>query len=254
LKDFYRKISEIENSTLRGALCIIISTSGSTPRKASSKMIVMQDGSIFGTIGGGALEKKVREQALEAIKTKKSAVVDHLLLNELGMCCGGSVKLYIEPIMNKKKIYIFGAGHIGKSLAKLAVHLDFSTCLIDERTDEFIGFDVSQCAVIQQHYAVAIEQLDFDENTYVVVVTHDHAADREIVVLTSKKRNGYIGMVGSRRKVEIAKKMLLSSSLLSVEDLEKVDMPIGIQMNAVTPEEIAISILAKLIEVRNQTS
>lgn len=215
-------------------------------------MIVYENEKIFGTIGGGALEKKVIEQSLDVIKSGKAIVVSHNLLNKLGMCCGGSVELYLEPIMNKKKLYIFGAGHIGKSLAKFAVDLDFNVTIIDERTDEFIDFDLPSCTILQHHHATAIEQLGFDENTFVVIVTHDHSNDREIVVLTSKKKTGYIGMVGSKRKVEIAKKMVTASFLLNNEEVEKVDMPIGLEINAITPEEIAISILAKLIEVRNQ--
>lgn len=214
-------------------------------------MIVYENGNIFGTIGGGALEKKVIEQSLDVFKSPKGIVVAHNLVNELGMCCGGSVELFIEPIMNKKKVYIFGAGHIGKSLAKFAIDLDFNVTIIDERLDEFINFDLPQCATIQHHHTTAIEKLTFDENTCVVIVTHNHAYDREILALTSKKKNAYIGMVGSKRKVEIAKKLLTTPSLLNIDEIEKVDMPIGININAITPEEIAISILAKLIELRN---
>lgn len=252
MRGFYNKIIEIENSNKKAVLCTIISTKGSTPRKTGSKMIVYENGSIVGTIGGGALEKKVIEQSLEIFKLTKGIVVSHNLVNELGMCCGGIVELFIEPIMNKKKVYIFGAGHIGKWLAKFAIDLDFNVTLIDERLDEFINFDLPQCATIQHHHTTAIEQLTFDENTCVVIVTHNHAYDREILALTSKKKNAYVGMVGSKRKVEIAKKLLISPALLNIDEVEKVDMPIGIDINAITPEEIAISILAKLIEVRNQ--
>lgn len=242
---------EIENSTKKAVLCTIVSSKGSTPRKMGSKMIVYQNETIFGSIGGGALEQKVIQQALEVIDSQHSKIVAHNLVKELEMCCGGTVELFLEPIMNKKKLYIFGAGHIGKALAKFAIELDFIVSLIDERIDAFEGFEVD-CTKINQQHITAIEKLNFDENTFIVTVTYDHAFDREILALCSKKKNGYIGMVGSERKVEIAKKALFSSSLLNQKEIEKVDMPIGKKINAITPEEIAISILAKLIEERNK--
>lgn len=252
LKGIYYKLLEIENSNKKAALCTIVSASGSTPRKMGAKMIVFQNESIYGTIGGGALEKKVISQAIEVIQNQISKVYSHNLVKELEMCCGGTVEIFIEPIMNKKKLYIFGAGHIGKALAKFALDLDFLVTLIDERIDAFDDLNLA-CKQINEHHLTAISKLQFDEQTYIVILTHDHAYDREILATCVKKKNAYIGMIGSQRKVELAKKMLLSSNLVSQNEIEKVDMPIGIQINAKTPEEIAISILAKLIELRNST-
>ena len=215
-------------------------------------MLVYSNGTIHGTIGGGALEKKVIEQALEVIKNNAATIVKHNLLNELAMCCGGTVELFIEPIMNKKKLFIFGAGHCGKALATFAPALDFNVTLIDERYDAFQGIDFPECTIIQDHHANAIEQLSFDENTFVVILTFNHAYDREILALTSKKSHGYIGMIGSSRKVAIAKKNMLASDILTEKEINKIDMPIGLDIAAITPQEIAISILAKLIEVRNK--
>lgn len=247
----YSKILQIENSDTKAALCTIINTKGSAPRKTGSKMIVYQNGTIAGTIGGGALEKLVIEQALEVIKNNTSKIVEHNLVKDLAMCCGGTVEFYIEPIMNKKKLYIFGAGHIGKALAKFATELDFTTTLIDDRYDAFDNFGFQDCTIINEHHATAIEKLIFDTATFVVILTHDHQYDREILALTSKKPHQYIGMIGSERKVEIAKKNLISSNILEASEIAQVDMPIGLDINAVTPQEIAISILGKLIDVRN---
>ena len=252
MSSLYQKIIDIENSGLIAALCTIIATKGSSPRKMGAKMIVYKNGSIYGSIGGGALEKKVIGQALEVLKNNVAVVVTHNLVTELAMCCGGAVELFIEPIMNRKKLYIFGAGHCGKALAKFSIDLDFNVTLIDDRYDAFDGMDSSECILIKEHHATAIEALSFDENTFVVILTYDHSYDREILALTSKKKHGYIGMIGSSRKVEIAKKNLLSSDILNVQELNEIDMPIGFDIKAITPEEIAISILAKLIEVRNK--
>lgn len=252
MQNIYTKIIEVENGNQKAALCTIIDVKGSAPRKVGAKMLVMQNGTITGTIGGGALEKKVIEQALDVIKSNNSDIVKHNLVSELAMCCGGTVELFIEPIMNKKKLYIFGAGHIGKALANFAHTLDFLVTLIDERYEAFEDENISSHNRINEHHAAAINQLTFDENTFIVILTHNHAYDREILALTSKKKQGYIGMIGSERKVTIAKKNLIASNILNQKELEHIDMPIGIDINAITPQEIAISILAKLIESRNQ--
>lgn len=252
MKGLYQKIIEIENNIIRAVLCTIISSSGSTPRKAGSKMLVYENNSIFGTIGGGALEQKVIIQAFEVLKKREPKVFSHHLVKDLDMCCGGTIDIYIEPILNKKKIIVFGAGHIGMKLAKYANELDFVVTLIDDRTNVFDEFDVnSGIKKIQDHFANVIDDLNFDTNTFVVILTHDHKYDREILALCSKKNHAYIGMIGSERKIEMAKKMLLASDLISMDQLNKVDMPIGINIKVKTPEEIAISILAKLIDLRN---
>lgn len=252
MNHIYSKIIEIENSNIKAALCTIIATKGSSPRKTGSKMIVYTNGKIDGTIGGGALEKKVIEQAIRTIKNNTPQIVTHNLVSELAMCCGGTVELFIEPIMNKKKLYIFGAGHIGKSLAKFAIELDFNVTLIDERYEAFDDLDIPDCTFIKEHHATAIEQLKFDEHTFVVILTHNHQYDREILALTSMKPHQYIGMIGSERKVEIAKKNMIASKIMDSEKIASIDMPIGLDIEAITPQEIAISILAKLIDVRNK--
>jgi xanthine dehydrogenase accessory factor len=253
VSNLYKKILQIENSNLKAALCTIIRTKGSSPRKTGAKMLVYQSGKIDGTIGGGALEKKVIEQALTVLKNNEAKTVTHNLVSELAMCCGGTVEIFIEPIMNKKQLYIFGAGHIGKSLAKFAIELEFEVTLIDERSEAFDTNDFTACTTINTHHANAIEQLVFSENTFVVILTHNHAYDREILALSSQKPHQYIGMIGSERKVAIAKKNIVASQLLTEEQAASIDMPIGLDIEAITPQEIAISILAKLIDVRNKS-
>lgn len=252
MQGIYEALLDVENGSESAVLCTIISTSGSTPRKTGAKMLVYKNGSIAGTIGGGALEKAVIEQALDVFQTKKSKVIKHNLVNEFAMCCGGSVQLFIEPIMNKKKLYIFGAGHIGRALAKFGVDLDFNVSLIDERYDALEDFQVQNCKVMIEQHVTAIEKLIFDDQTFVVILTHDHQYDREILAMTSKLPHQYLGMIGSQRKVEIAKKNLLTINDIDDEILNQVNMPIGLDIKVNTPEEIAVSILAKIIDVRNR--
>ena len=118
MKTLYDIIPEIQKSSENAAVCIIVNTKGSTPRKAGAKMIVYENGKLFGTIGGGDLEKKVIENAQTIIASKEPKLFRHDLLHQHGMCCGGTVEIFIEPIMKKNKLYIFGAGHTGQALAK----------------------------------------------------------------------------------------------------------------------------------------
>jgi xanthine dehydrogenase accessory factor len=254
LNTLYEKIIQVENSNEKAALCTIVSTQGSSPRKTGAKMLVWSNGAIAGTIGGGALEKAVISQALDSIKSNAPRTVKHNLVADLAMCCGGTVELFIEPIMNRKKLYIFGCGHIGKALAGFAEALDFKVSLIDARYDAFADIPSGNYTLIQEHHIHAIEKLEFDEHTLIVILTHDHAFDREILALTSKKAHLYIGMIGSERKVLVAKKNLVSSGIMDESEIAGIDMPIGIDIEAITPQEIAISILARLIDVRNRSA
>lgn len=250
MKSIHQIAAEFEHSGIRAALCTIIETKGSTPRKPGAKMIVKEDGFLYGTIGGGALEMQVVKDALDVIQSKKSRIFEHALVHDHGMCCGGVVRIFIEPIMTKKKLFIFGAGHIGKALSYFASQLDFRVTLIDERENVFVGWNTEQIICVNKKHKIAFKDLEFDKNTFVCVITHNHAYDREIVQYCVKKSHSYLGMIGSKRKVEIAKKIFLTGKLLSDKEIKNIDWPMGIQIKTNTPEEIAIAILAKLIDVR----
>ncbi|MCK6650606.1 MAG: XdhC family protein [Bacteroidia bacterium] len=233
------------------AICIIISTKGSTPRKIGTKMIVTKSGKIYGTIGGGALEEKVIINALQVIDNKSASVFKHDLLHQHNMCCGGNVEIYIEPIMRKNKLYIFGAGHTGKFLAKYSLDADFEVVLIDDRKsylDEILLDDINKMNLDFEH---ALKLLPFDNRTYIAIMTYDHAIDRQILAYCLHKPHAYIGMIGSLRKIELTKKKFIEAKLATPEQLAKVDMPIGIDIHSESPQEIAISIIATLIKIKN---
>lgn len=251
MESIYQKIEELQKRNGTGALCIVISTSGSTPRKTGAKMIVYPDGSISGTIGGGSVEKEVTEKAIELMKTGKPEKFSFCLEEDFAMHCGGNVDVYIEPFLPTQKLYIFGAGHIGKAVLKFAKELDFKITVIDSRENIFSGSDYSFCECINDDYYKAIDNLVFDENTFCVIVTPKHSYDEEILIKLSKMPHAYLGMIGSDRKVAILKKKLLDEKIISTEEIEKIDMPIGIKFVAETPAEIAISIVARLIDVKN---
>lgn len=251
MQSIFSKADEIKNGQVPAALCIVVDSQGSTPRKQGAKMIVYADGSVFGTIGGGSIEKEVTQRAIELISSGKPEKCVFNLGPDLGMHCGGSMEVYIEPINTAQKLYIFGAGHIGKALAGFAKALDFSVTVFDPREDIFMGKEFEGCICSNKDYSQAIDEAMFDENTYSVIVTPKHAYDEDILAKIALKPNAYVGMIGSTRKVDLLRKRFLEEKILNVEELDKIDMPIGIKLRAESPHEIAISILAKLIDVRN---
>ena len=253
VESIFEKISKAQKNNSDVALCIIVNTKGSTPREEGAKMLVYPDGNIAGTIGGGDLEKNVIANALAVLKTRKPAVFKHDLLHQHNMCCGGSVEIYIEPIMKKNKLYIFGAGHTGQALAKFAHQFNFETVVIDDRKEYIDELNAEGMNKLHMHYAQALPLLPFDDHTYITIMTYSHPHDRDILAYCLKKPFAYLGMIGSRRKVEMTKKMFADAGIGTLDELENVDMPMGLDIGAEDPDEIAISILAKLIEVKNKT-
>ncbi|MEI6766355.1 MAG: XdhC/CoxI family protein [Bacteroidota bacterium] len=249
--NLYSEIDEIRNSGRSAVLCIITETTGSSPRKAGSKMIVFNDGTIKGTIGGGAIEFQAIQEALTLIGKTEPVKKIYQLEQDLGMHCGGTMEVFFEPFGPRNSLYIFGAGHIGRVLARFAHDLGFRITLFDNRPEIFNEFDTSAYSCIDGDYLENIKNTAFDSNTFVVIVTHKHIHDEDILEACAKKDHAYLGMIGSRRKVAEATKRFLENKLMTEQQISEVNMPIGISMKVETPEEIAISILAKLIDVRN---
>lgn len=251
MNSIYTKLAEAEHNGESVALCVILETKGSTPRKAGSKMIVWENGRIFGTIGGGTIEKSVIEDAKSQLKSGQPIKIAYNLGDDLGMHCGGKMEVFIEPIISKLKLYIFGAGHIGKALAKYCPDFGFNVTLIDDRPEVFEHFNFGNAQIVLKDFQEAIEDLHFDDNTYSVVVTYNHANDENVTAKVAKKPHKYVGMIGSKNKVALAKKRFLEEKILTQEELDAIHMPIGIKFNAQTPEEIAMSILVQLIDIKN---
>lgn len=216
-------------------------------------MIVYEDGRIKGTIGGGDLEKKVTNEAINVINSYESAIFRHDLLHQHGMCCGGIVEIFIEPIMKIKRLFIFGAGHTGQALAKFAIDTGFDVFLIDNRKEYIDRCSVEGVNRMHLEHTAALQALPFDKNTYVVITTYSHQIDRDILAYCVKKDWAYLGMIGSKRKINMTKKMFVDSNIGSEDELSKIHMPIGVDISAETPEEIAVSILAELIKSKNSS-
>lgn len=251
MKDILSRINEIRNSGKIAALCIIINTKGSSPRKTGTKMIVYKDGSIEGTIGGGSLELKVIEDAIKTLEQNIPQKFSYELMEDLSMHCGGFAEVYIEPILQQNQLYIFGAGHIGKVLTRFAHDFGFQVTLIDPRENMFQVEFPENVNFIKKDFVEAAEMLELASNAYVVIVTPQHKNDEAVLAVVANKPHTYIGMIGSKTKVALARKRFTEEGILTSEILDGIDMPIGIKFNAQTPEEIALSILAKMIDVKN---
>jgi len=251
--DIYEEILKVKSRGECAALATLISTDGSTPREQGAKMLIRQDGDIEGTIGGGLMEKMVREEAEKVIENGIPKMVHFDLTGgeEGGMICGGVATVYIEAIVPKPAIYILGAGHIGFYLARIARMTDFRVVVCDNRPDyanreRFPEAD----EIIADEYEGVFKKLTVNPSSFIVIVTHGHAHDQVVLEWAVTTKAGYIGMIGSRKKIHQVFDNLTAKGF-SREDIEKrVHSPIGLDIKAETPGEIAVSIMAEIIQVR----
>ncbi|MCX6155831.1 MAG: XdhC/CoxI family protein [Candidatus Kapabacteria bacterium] len=252
MTEIFSKITEIINNRQSAVIATVVACSGSTPGKIGFKMLVTAGGSTVGTVGGGAVENAVIKKCLELIKTSGSELLKYNLVRDLGMQCGGQMEIFIESISSKNKLYIFGAGHIGAALARLVENLDFDTYIIDDRKNIFDGWITKKLKLVNEDYHEFISKRDFDDSTYIVSVTRSHAADLDIIRLCIHQKFAYFGVIGSRRKAEEMKKVLINGSEATEEQFNKIDIPLGLDIGAIGPHEIAISIASGLIKMKNQ--
>lgn len=250
--EFIDDLNRINSEQIPAVLCIVTSTTGSTPRKAGSKMLVFKDGSIKGTIGGGAIEHQVVQEAIQLFNSGTPFLRHFELFDDLKMQCGGTMEVYLEPVGNLPQLYIFGGGHIGKALAGYASGLGFRTRVIDPREGIFDGWSFPGVETRCIDYFKAAEEIQFSATTYSVIVTHQHESDEKLLHQLAVRDFAYLGMIGSRRKVAEISKRAIENGILTPEILGRIDMPVGIPFEAETPAEIAISIVAKLIDVKNK--
>jgi len=250
--NIFEEVVVAQKENKKAVLCIVINKVGSGPQTPGSKMIVFEDGSIKGTIGGGNIELSVIKKAKEIMHQSVAQKLTFDLEEDLAMACGGSMEVYIETLNPLPDLFIFGAGHVGKAVAQFAYKVGFNIHLIDPRENIFSKDEQEQYHCIQEDYLKAVHSLNIHKDSYNIVVTPQHAFDEALIAVLGKKEYKYLGMIGSSKKVALLKQRFLSENILSSEQLEKIDMPIGIKIAAQTPEEIAVSILAKLIDVKNQ--
>jgi xanthine dehydrogenase accessory factor len=237
------------------ALVTIIRAQGSTPQRVGAKMLVYADGRTVGTIGGGCYENDAFWKAREAIASGKAQVVRYELTDdfaqETGLICGGQMEVYIEPLAPSPRLYIVGAGHVGLHLARAAADVGFRLHVLDDREkfanrERFPAADEIAVDAIDRWLHAA----DIPSSSYVVVVTRGHQHDLDAMRALAARELRYLGLIGSRAKVTRVFEALAAEGMPS-ECLRRVHAPIGLDIGAVTPAEIAISILAELIAVRH---
>ena len=232
------------------ALAIVIDSKGSAPRKAGAKMIVKGDGSSLGTIGGGKVEMEVIDAALAAIVRGTPATLSLALTEEYGHVCGGSLLVYVEPLGLAPRLVIVGAGHVGRALATVARFAGFRVIVSDERAEFAAKEQVPDAhGLFHGDAEKALAALPVDAGTFVVIASHSHELDFAAVRAALATPARYIGLIGSKRKREVLLKELKTEGF-SAEDLARLYTPVGLPIGGDSPEEIAVSIVAQLIQKR----
>jgi xanthine dehydrogenase accessory factor len=255
--DIYEEIVKLRQEGRRGAVATIVNVRGSIPSFETAKMLVRDDGSIAGTIGGGCVEAEVWQAARDVMESEKPRSLT-FNLNEnpkydTGLVCGGTLDIFIEPVLPPALLYIFGAGHVSVNLYKVARGAGFDVTVIDDRAayasrERFP--DAKE--VIAEDFEQAMAKITAQESSYIVIVTRGHRDDMRVLRWAVQTRARYIGMIGSKRKtISIFRELTKEGTPAHL--FERVHAPVGLDIGAITPEEIAVAITAELIAVRRRS-
>jgi len=250
MDDVFNALADIKRTGTSGALCTIIKTKGSTPRKEGSKILVFENGSIVGTVGGGEVEARVIQEALNSIKSGVSRIISYDLIDpdqgDPGIC-GGSLEIFVDPIVKPEELVVVGGGHVGKAVVFLAKWLGFRVILNDDRK-EFCSPDLVPGA--DEYIHCPLTELpgkyEIPASAAVVLATRNQKVDINGLPELLAIPTAYIGVISSKRRWQLTKEQLLESGV-NKDNLKKIHAPIGLKIGAETPEEIALSILAEII-------
>jgi len=251
--DLFEEIVRMRRAGKRGALATIVHTNGSIPSYESSRMLVREDGSSVGTVGGGCVEADVWAAAREVMHKEAPRKIVFHLNNEAtydnGLICGGTVEIFIEPILPQPILYLFGGGHVSTAVAKAAQAVGFGVGVIDDREAFANSQRFPMAQEIYTIYDDAFAKLQPSSSSYLVIVTRGHKEDMRVLAWAVRTSARYVGMIGSRRKVLSVYKALEKEGF-AMEEFERVFAPMGLDIGALSPEEIAVSIVAELVAVR----
>ncbi|MFZ5910979.1 MAG: XdhC family protein [Chloroflexota bacterium] len=253
MKSIYQALAELESNNGSAALCTVVRASGSTPRHSASKMLVYEDGSFIGTVGGGELENRVYAKAMEAMIDGKPRLLEYNMTDpargDVGMC-GGTVEVFVEPILPAPTLVVVGGGHVGKAVAHLARWLGFRIVVSDDRA-EFCTPEENPDA--DAFYPVPLEKLTeqfkVTNQTYFVLATRGVVVDAPGLPSLLDSPAAYIGVIGSKRRWKMTVDKLKEMGVPE-EKIARVHSPIGLELQAETPEEIAVSIMAEILMLR----
>lgn len=232
----------------RGALATVVGASGSTPQVPGAKVLLHTDGSIVGTVGGGRIEQVVLDTLREVLADGRPRKIRHRLLQDLGMCCGGEMELFYEVVEGRSPLVVFGAGHVGLALVRIAEAAGFAATVVDPREELNSAERFPNATRLVAEPSETIPRLGLHEGTFVVITTHDHAIDEDTLARCLPLPHRYLGMIGSRRKVVRVYQRLRHKGVTA--SFAGVAAPVGLDLGALTPEEIAVSIVAEMIAVR----
>jgi xanthine dehydrogenase accessory factor len=253
--DIYEEILRLKKEGRSSAIATIVQCTGSSPQKEGAKMLVRDDGSIVGTLGGGCIEAEVVQASLITIKDGSPLTIPFELTEKHGgLVCGGKVLVYIEPIIPDPHLVVLGAGHVGKALSKVARFAGFRVTVADDR-GEFANRDKIPDAhdTVVSNFESVFLKVPVDKNTFLVIATRGHNHDFDALKAALKTEAGYIGLLGSKRKKALLFKTLKDEGF-SQTDIDRVIIPVGLPIGSVTPEEIAISIMAQIIKYRRENA
>lgn len=255
--DLFEEIVKMRRGGQRGALATIVHTNGSIPSYESSRMLVREDGSMAGTIGGGCVEAEVWAAAKEVMQKEAPRKMVFHLNNEArydnGLICGGTLEVFVEPILPQPIAYLFGGGHVSMAVARTAHAAGFGIAVVDDR-EAFANkerFPMAQ--ELFTSYEEAFEKIRPNAASYLVIVTRGHKEDMRVLAWAVRTQARYLGMIGSKRKVLSVYKALENEGY-KVEEFERVYAPMGLDIGALSPEEIAVSITAELVAVRRNSA
>jgi len=255
--DIYEEVVRLRRLGQKCALATIVQVNGSIPSYESAKLLVREDGSMIGTVGGGCVEAEVWNAAREVMETERPRQMNFSLGQDAaydnGLICGGQLSVFVEPVVPQPRAFIFGAGHISKSISKVANLAGFSTVIIDDR-EAFANPErfPEAAETYADEYESVFPKLSVTSSSYLIIVTRGHRDDMRVLRWAVQSRATYIGMIGSKRKViEIFK--ALRNEGIPAHLFDRVHAPIGIDIGAITPEEIAVAITAELIAIRRHS-
>ena len=253
--DVFEEITRLRKAGIKAALATIVNVRGSIPSYESAKLLVREDGSLFGTVGGGCVEAEVWSVARKVMEQEKPQRLTFNLNNDpsydTGLLCGGTLEVFVEPILPTPYLYIFGAGHVSLSLSKVATLAGFRTIIIDDR-DTYANRERFPEAeeIYADDYEKVFERLQPNSSSYLIAVTRGHRDDMRVLRWAVGTPARYVGMIGSKRKVIEIVEYLEEKDGISHAQLQRVHAPIGLEIGAITPEEIAIAVVAEMIAVR----
>ena len=252
MKNWIELLSEFKSKEQPVALITVIKCYGSTPCVLGSRMIITKNKELYGTIGGGKLEFLAIEQAMIALNENKIIESGYTLGPEFEQCCGGKVEFIIEPMNQTPELFLFGAGHIGQEIVKLLVGTPFKVNLIDSRENWFkekeLDDSINQCEVSEIDFKTFRDAVRWGSSCYVLVLTHNHAIDFDIIAMALKNETKFLGLIGSKTKKARFHNMLIKEMNIK-EGMSNVVCPIGLPIGGDTPKEIAISVVAQLLQV-----